>query len=83
MSSTTPANNWKLLVKSDTVALNPAPSSLYVLTTGNLALQGGNGNVEIFPVVAGHIYPLRPSRLMLTGTTATCIAIYNTDFQAS
>lgn len=64
------------------VAVTPSDSTetdyraLYVLTDGNLNLEGSDANAEIFAVTAGQILPVQPKKVLSTSTTATCLGLY-------
>jgi hypothetical protein len=57
-----------------TAYLNPAPRALFIASDGVLKWEG-TGPLPDFPVTAGTLVLARPTRL-LTGTTATVVALY-------
>ena len=70
-----PATQWDAITNSDTVDLAVPCRSLYIVTSGNLALVGSDDNVEVFPVVAGQMLACSPKRINATSSTATAIAV--------
>jgi len=59
---------------SDSVNFLKPAKSLYVLTTGNLAVVTTKGSVSTLPVTAGQLISLQVKRVNSTNTTATCVA---------
>tara|TARA_R110000850_G_scaffold9279_8_gene34387 strand:+ start:662 stop:916 length:255 start_codon:yes stop_codon:yes gene_type:complete len=68
-----PAARHSLVVPSDTEDLPRRPRALYINTDGTVALQL-RGVTETYNVLAGSILPVRPERILQTGTTAAIIA---------
>ncbi len=67
-----PAQSAVLVTPSDSQSLPNATRALYVGGAGNLRVTLVSGDtVTLTGVVAGMIYPLRVSRVLATGTTAT------------
>lgn len=70
-----PASRHYAVVPSDTADLPWRPRALYVTADGNLSMMmDGATEPLLYPVTAGSILPIRPRRIMATGTTATAIA---------
>lgn len=69
---TSPADNLVAITPSDSTDLANVSRALYVGGAGNLVVTpfGGGSNVTL-TVVAGAILPIRVSRVLSTGTTAT------------
>ena len=72
-NSALPATDWEAITASDSTVLDPRPRGIMVTVAGNLALESVHGNSVPFPVLASVIYPLSPSKVRSTGTTATGI----------
>jgi hypothetical protein len=68
-----PAANAVIVVPSDVLNLGPASRALYVGGSGNLTVLMLGGQTVLFSNLAPGWYPLRVTRVMLTGTTATNI----------
>ena len=49
------------------------PQALWIGGTGNIAVTLPSGNVSLLAVPAGTLLPVRASRVLATGTTATSI----------
>jgi hypothetical protein len=60
---------------SDSTVLSPVPRGLYVGGAGNVAVRfpGSATSVTFTAVPAGTILPIKPEKVMSTGTTATDI----------
>lgn len=77
-----PASKFAVLTKHDTndipLVNNKGPRALYIGGTGNITVLDQDGvSCLISTIPAGSILPIRPTRLMSTGTTATTIvALY-------
>lgn len=70
-----PASRHHVVTPSDTVDLPFLPRALYVTADGDLAmLMDGEAAAVVYPVTAGSILPMRPTRVNATGTTASVIA---------
>ena len=70
-----PATRHHVVTPSDSNDLPFLPRALYVTGDGDLALQmPGETGAVVYPVTAGAILPMRPTRVLATDTTATCIA---------
>lgn len=68
-----PALSHKAVTPSDSTDLTSVGASgIYVLTSGNLVLQGLGGVSVTYPVVAGQFLAFRPTRVM-AASTATCV----------
>lgn len=74
-SEVSPAQSWVSVTASDTTELAPT-KSLFIGGAGNIAVQGSDGNSEIFAVTAGYILPVRAVKVLSTGTTATSIIAF-------
>lgn len=62
------------ITPDDSNDLTRIPKGLWVGGAGDVTLRGVNGsNVTFAGVQAGSILPVRPSRILSTGTTATGI----------
>lgn len=58
----------------DGTDLPALPRAVMVATAGDLSVQFRDGSALVLPgLVPGVIYPLRPSRVLATGTTASGI----------
>lgn len=70
-----PAANFAAVVPSDSTDLPNTCRSLYVGTGGSVAVQpaGGGAAVTFTNVPNGSVLPVRASRVMATGTTASGI----------
>lgn len=70
---------WLAVTPSDTAYLEPYPVALHIGGDGNVAMEGEDGNSEVFQgLTAGSILVGQPRRVLSTGTTATnIIALYN------
>tara|TARA_R110002020_G_scaffold461823_1_gene680970 strand:+ start:2662 stop:2895 length:234 start_codon:yes stop_codon:yes gene_type:complete len=66
------ATRWKTLVVGE--QLNPLPDSIISNTDQDVELDGDDGVIVTFSLIAGVIYPLRP-QMLLSG--AGLIGIYN------
>jgi hypothetical protein len=71
---TGPADNQVLVTPSDSTDLTYVSRAIYVGGAGTLTVTpaGGGSNVA-YTVVAGALLPIRVSRVLSTGTTATNI----------
>ena len=69
---TAPANYLVAITPSDSTDLANVSRALYVGGAGNIVVTpyGGGSNVTL-AVVAGAVLPIRVSRVLSTGTTAT------------
>lgn len=63
-----------LVVPSDTADFASQPRAIYCATAGNIAIRDAVGNNLTYAVTAGQVLPFRPTRILATGTTATCVA---------
>ncbi len=69
---TAPARDADAITPSDTTDLPSATRALYVGEAGDLQVQMVSGQtVTLSNVQAGIVYPLRVSRVLAAGTTAT------------
>lgn len=69
-----PAMHGFAVTPSDSTALAETTRALYVGTTGAVALVMASGaSITLIGVPSGTILPLRASKVMATGTTATDI----------
>ena len=67
-----PAIDWYEITPSDTVALDPIPSGIFVGTGGDLAVESADGNTVVFKnILDGTVLPIRPKYVDSTDTTAT------------
>ncbi|MGB4107767.1 MAG: hypothetical protein WBK55_08235 [Alphaproteobacteria bacterium] len=73
-----PYKKWVLVTPSNDDELEYLPRALFIAEAGDVALVGEDGNAEIFKdVAAGTILPVRPVKVLATGTDATeIIALY-------
>ena len=82
-----PASQGYNITPSDSTVLSPIPRSIYIGASGNLAVQwvgsttGGTttsgSNIVFVSVLSGTFLPIRPAKVLATGTTAAnLIAIY-------
>ena len=73
-SLTSPARDAEAIVPNDAVDLPFVTRGIYVGSAGSLQVQMAGGQTVTFEnVLAGVIYPLRVSRVMAVGTTATAL----------
>lgn len=68
------ARNAIAVTPSDTADLSTVPRAVCVSADGNVVLvMSGNSQEVTIAMVAGTLYPLAPTRIKATGTTATGI----------
>ena len=71
-----PAVSWYQVSPDDNENLPVRPRALLIGVAGDLVVRGQDGHTETLPVPVGY-NPLRPVRILSTGTTATGIfALY-------
>ena len=70
---TSPATRHFSITPSDTLDLAIRPRALRFNTTGTVVVQDALGTQITYNVAAGEVLPIRPARVMETGTTATGI----------
>lgn len=58
--------HWTIVPSED--VLDPRPFSLYVVSDGILVMEDEGGHVESYPVIAGHIMPFSPVRILPAST---------------
>jgi hypothetical protein len=78
-SATDAAGRFFAVTPSDSASLPNKPRALYVGTAGNLAIRNTTDGVTVtlVGVPAGSLLPVRPDRVMATGTTASnIVALY-------
>lgn len=64
------------ITKSDTADLNPKIQSIYVGGAGNLVIMTPAGDLVTFNgALAGHIYPIKPLRVMAASTTTNLVGL--------
>jgi hypothetical protein len=69
-----PATRCDAITKSDTVDLARVTRGIYVGGAGDIAVIASSGTTATFSAVpVGTILPIRVSRVMSTGTTATLL----------
>ena len=69
-----PGDVFYAITPSDTVDIAFKPRAVIVGNSGNLAVTDSLGVTTIIPnVIAGIFHPIRPVRILATGTTATNI----------
>ncbi|MEV5054677.1 hypothetical protein MRBLRH13_000258 [Agrobacterium radiobacter] len=74
ISQVGPARNAVAVTPSDSADLSTVPRAVCVAADGNVAMvMSGNGQEVTIAMVAGTLYPLAPTRIKATGTTATGI----------
>ncbi|MGV2110162.1 spike base protein, RCAP_Rcc01079 family [Agrobacterium salinitolerans] len=74
ISQVGPARNAIAVTPSDSADLANVPRAVCVSADGNVVLvMSGNGQEVTVAMVAGTLYPLAPTRIKSTGTTATGI----------
>lgn len=73
-----PSTGFGAVTPSDAASLPQLPRALYVGTGGDLTVRSANGVSVLFASVsAGSILPIRPDKVMATGTTASnIVALY-------
>lgn len=65
-----PLTDWAAVTPSDTVDLPMRPRALFVGQAGNVVCRSLSGSEVTFALSAGW-HPMRPVRILATGTTAT------------
>ena len=73
-----PADNAVAVTPSDSVDLAVVPRGLYVGVSGSLVVHmrgtdGVSASVTFAAVPGGTLLPIRPTRVLSTGTTATAV----------
>jgi hypothetical protein len=69
-----PAGQLFAIAPSDSADLPMVTRGIYVGITGNLAVRDAEGNqVVLVQVQAGSVLPIRASRVLASGTTASSI----------
>lgn len=63
-----------LVVPSDTQDLATIPKVIYVETGGTIAVKDSEGTLLSYKTYDGGWLPIRPTRIMATGTTGTYYA---------
>lgn len=73
-----PASRWTDIVPDDDSDLEFLPRAIYIGGDGDIKVRDASGNDEVFVgLTAGTILPIRPHRVLATGTSATSlIALY-------
>jgi hypothetical protein len=72
-----PATKWFAVTPDDNTDLQAKPRALWIGGAGNVAINNGSQTVTLQSVPAGTLLPLRPDRVMATGTTASgIVALY-------
>lgn len=66
----------QLLVPSDTADLPEVPKAVWVETGGNAVVRDSDGNTLTYKTYDGSWLPIRPTRVMATGTTGTYYVNY-------
>jgi len=66
-----PADRHYAIVPSDGADLPRVPRSVYCAAAGTAVLRDHQGTDLSYTLVAGQILPVRPVRVLATGTTAT------------
>ncbi|MEM7722477.1 MAG: hypothetical protein AAF376_08890 [Pseudomonadota bacterium] len=72
-NDTEPANDLRVITPSND-PLSVVPRALYCSVAGNLNITCPD-ETGLFPVSAGNIYPIRPTKI-LPDTTAVMVAVY-------
>lgn len=73
---TSPAVAQYAVIPSDTEDLPVRPRAIYVNAPGSAVLQDSDGSQVVYELLAGALLPIRPVRVLSTGTTAQLIAWY-------
>ncbi|MCK0096526.1 hypothetical protein MWU60_13165 [Yoonia sp. F2084L] len=73
---TSPAVSHYVISPSDAADLPVRPRALYVNVGGSAVMQDASGESVSYELMAGSILPLRPNRVMASGTTAQLVAWY-------
>lgn len=68
-----PVARFRNITPDDDSDLDHLPDGLYVGGAGSLTIMGIDKVLATFTVTAGSYHPLRPRRIMATGTSATNI----------
>ena len=69
-----PGDVFYAIVPSDAIYIAIKPRAVIVGVSGNLAVTDSLGVTTVIPnVIAGIFHPIRPVRILATGTTATNI----------
>jgi hypothetical protein len=78
-----PGRSARAVTPSDTARLEPAPDFIYVGGAGNLVFAGMDDLepqvTTTMAVLAGSYHPVRPGKILATGTTATGIIAFYSD----
>lgn len=69
-----PASHWYTITPSDSENLTIRPRALFLPVGGDVALRDIDGNDITFTLAAGY-HPLRPNRVLATGTTADLVIV--------
>ena len=68
-----PANHWFAISPSDSADLAITPRGIYVGVTGAVAMHDITGTAVTFVAMPVGFHPVRPRRILATGTAATNI----------
>lgn len=68
-----PAASWADITPSDTADLAVTPRAICALTDGTVRVTSAGGVTADIYLIAGVPMPIRPMRVMATGTSATGI----------
>lgn len=72
-----PAKRWAVITPDNAADLADLPKALRFNTGGTVVLRGDDGVDVAFTVFDGETLPLRPRRVLATGTTAAgIVALY-------
>ena len=71
---TSPAVAHYPIAPDDVVDLPVRPRAVFVNAGGTAVLQDNDGQSVSYELVAGMVLPIRPTRVLATGTTAQLIA---------
>ncbi|KQM23158.1 hypothetical protein ASE73_02735 [Sphingomonas sp. Leaf24] len=71
-----PARRWAVITPSNSADLPELPKALRFNVGGTVVLRGEDGKDVSFTVSDGETLPVRPLRILATGTTATGIVAF-------
>ena len=76
-----PASRWVVVTPSDSVKLSEVPKAIHLggasgaPASGTIACEGGDGVSALFFLNKGDVLPIRPHKILSTGTTASLVII--------
>lgn len=70
------ANRHAAITPADDTPLDPAPSALYVVTSGDLVLKDAAGTEITYPVSAGQPFPLQGEGWSVQAATDAVVVMW-------